>query len=106
MQNEEIQTIDIRIFGKDLKIKCDKSEISALEEAVDYVDRQMRVMRNEKVAIASIENIAIITALNIAHELFVSKTCNHEVVEIIDVATKNRIINLRNKIELALEEKY
>jgi len=60
--------VKVSILDKDYKIACPESERAALEESARYVDRQMRETR-KGLRIASIDRLAIITALNMAHEL-------------------------------------
>jgi len=64
----ETTTVTVRIFGREFKVKCPGSDVTALEDAAKYVDTKMRAMRGKDEAVASLENIAIVTALNIAHE--------------------------------------
>src|SRR5262245_23578823 len=60
--------IEISILDRKLRIACAEAEQQDLLRAVHYVDTKMREIRGRGKAIGS-ERIAILAALNIAHEL-------------------------------------
>lgn len=62
------KTVDITILGRAYKVACTDEERDALVEAAAYVDRKMGEMR-EGGKTASGERLAVMAALNIAHEL-------------------------------------
>ncbi len=66
MQNNNFAIINI--FGRDLKVKCSPAEKSSLQKAAIYLNDKMHSL-SSKASLASIENVAIITALNLAHEI-------------------------------------
>lgn len=90
---EEIETLHIKILNQELKIRCPEKDIPALQEAVNYITDKITSVKREKEAVASIDSIALITALNVAHELITERKVKR-VSE--DVCT--RINTLRNKI--------
>lgn len=57
----------IEILGKHYPIRCQESEYESLLQAAEYINRKMRDVQVSGKAI-NLERIAIITALNIAHE--------------------------------------
>ena len=59
---------DIRILGREYKVACGEDERADLLEAVTFVDRQMREIRDGSKS-AGIERVAVMAALNIANEL-------------------------------------
>ena len=61
-------TLDVTIVGREFKVACKESERAELSEAVAYLDRQMREIR-DRGKISGIERIAVMAALNIAHDL-------------------------------------
>ena len=61
-------TLDISILGREFKVACRESERAELTEAVGYVDRQMREIR-DRGKVSGIDRIAVMAALNIAHDL-------------------------------------
>lgn len=60
--------IDVSILDRSFRIACSEAERPALMEAVGYVDRKMREIRDSNKVLGN-ERIAIMAALNIAHEL-------------------------------------
>jgi cell division protein ZapA len=61
-------TLDVTILGREFKVACSESERAELAEAVSYLDRQMREIR-DRGRISGPERIAVMAALNIAHDL-------------------------------------
>lgn len=99
MTAEDIQTISIKICGRDFKIKCSKDELSNLEKAVQYVDQKIQTLHN-KDNVIGLDRAATITALNIAHELITLKK-NLTVLEQIPT----HIQTWKEKISLVLTKK-
>ena len=61
-------TLDASLLGRDYKFACKESERAELVEAVAFLDRRMREIR-ETGKVAGAERIAVMAALNIAHEM-------------------------------------
>ncbi len=61
-------TLSVSILGRDLKIACKEDEREELGEAVTFLDRRMREIRDAG-KVSGTERIAVMAALNIAHEL-------------------------------------
>src|SRR4051812_41276722 len=61
-------SLDVSLLGRGYKVACKESERSDLMDAVALVDRRMREIRDTG-RIAGSERIAVMTALNIAHDL-------------------------------------
>jgi cell division protein ZapA len=61
-------TLDVTILGRAFKVACAEGERAELTEAVAYVDRQMREIRNRG-KVTGMDRIAVMAALNIAHDL-------------------------------------
>ena len=68
---EDTHITTVTIFGRDYKIKGIADENYILEMA-KFVDAKMRELSNDS-QIPSTERVAILTALNIADELFQEK---------------------------------
>jgi len=68
MSSDNIQTLEIKILDRDLRVACPDDEREELLDAVAYLDRKMREIRDSG-KVASAERIAIMAALNITHEL-------------------------------------
>jgi cell division protein ZapA len=61
-------TLDVSLLGRSYKFACRESERAALLDAVAFLDRRMRDIRDAG-KVAGAERIAIMAALNIAHDL-------------------------------------
>jgi len=71
--NQKSKTLDVTIMGRTYKVACSDEERNALLSAVAYLDRKMTEIKNAG-RVASVERIAVMAALNIAHELLSSRT--------------------------------
>ena len=60
--------LDVTILGRQFRVACTEGEKKGLLKAVDYLDRNMREIRDSGKVIGA-ERIAIMAALNLAHEL-------------------------------------
>jgi cell division protein ZapA len=65
---ERTTTLDVSLLGRDFKVACKESERADLTDAVALLDRRMREIR-ETGKIAGAERIAVMAALNLAHDL-------------------------------------
>ncbi len=65
---ERLVTLDVAVLGRDYKVSCKESERSELLDVVAYLDRLMHEIRDAG-KVASTERIAVMAALNIAHDL-------------------------------------
>ena len=89
--------INISILDKEYKIACPPGEQSDLLASAEYLDSKMREVRDSGSIIGS-ERIAVITALNIAHELLNSSQLQSELGD----KLPPRLKSLENKISEAL----
>ena len=62
------KTLEVKILDRELRIACPDEERGELLDAVAYLDKRMREIRDAG-KIASVERIALMAALNITHEL-------------------------------------
>ncbi len=65
---ERTTTLDVSLLGRDFKVACKESERADLTDAVALLDRRMREIR-ETGKISGAERIAVMAALNLAHDL-------------------------------------
>ena len=70
--NQKSKTLDVNIMGRTYKVACSDEERTALLSAVAYLDRKMTEIKSAG-RVASAERIAVMAALNIAHELLSSR---------------------------------
>ncbi|MGH8681757.1 MAG: cell division protein ZapA [Burkholderiales bacterium] len=62
------KALDISIMGRTYKVSCADEEREALLRAVAYLDQKMNEIKSGG-RVGSAERIAVMAALNIAHEL-------------------------------------
>ena len=70
--SSDSKTLDVTILGREFRIACAESERQELLDAVAYLDRKMREIRDGG-KVVGLERIAIMAALNIAHELLTTR---------------------------------
>lgn len=70
--SEAIKTLDIKLLDRELRVACPENERGELLDAVAYLDKKMREIRDSG-KVASVERIALMAALNITHELLKTK---------------------------------
>ncbi len=66
------KTLDVTIMGREYRVVCPPNQEKELLEAVVYLDRKMREIR-EQGKVVGVERIAVMAALNIAHELLAAR---------------------------------
>ena len=93
--------LDVKIMGREYRVACSAEERDALLSAVDLVDNKMReVAQRTKSTIA--ERVAVMAALNLAHELL-SGAPAQPAVEAVDTSdAKRRIEDMGARIDAVL----
>ncbi len=86
----------IEIMGKTYQIRCPETEINALQRAAQYLEEKMRLIRES--GILSFDRVAIITALNVAHQLLTLEQQKNQHAH----AVNQRLTALQLKVEKAL----
>lgn len=66
--SDKSKALDISIMGRTYKVTCQDDEREALLQAAAYLDQRMNEIKSSG-RIGSAERIAVMAALNIAHEL-------------------------------------
>lgn len=91
--------MDITLMGREFRVVCADDEREELQEAVDYLDKKMREIKNSGKVIGS-ERIAIMAALNVTHELLASrKRGSFDMDEF-----KRRIVLMQAALDAAIPE--
>ena len=88
--------LDVTILGRQFRVACAEDEKQGLLKAVDYLDRNMREIRDSGKVIG-VERIAIMAALNLAHELL---SMNVDGVDLGEV--RRRIAEMRSMVDEVL----
>ena len=94
----EARGVDVSIMGREFRVSCTDDEYEALMSAVSYLDRKMREIRDSGKVIG-VERIAIMAALNIAHELLTTRTGGFDIGDF-----KRRINSMQEQIEQEIAE--
>ena len=98
----EANYLDIVLLGKEYRVACPPEEQEALRAAVDYVDGKMHEIA-EKTKSNIAERIAVMAALNIAHEFLSSKAKGGEPVGGLDFgAVRRRISDMEAQLDVLL----
>ena len=80
--------LDVTIMGREFRVPCPEVEQPALLESVAYLDKKMRDIRDAGKVIG-VERIAIMAALNIAHEFLSTRLAGN-----FDIGEFKRRMNL------------
>lgn len=92
------KALQINVMGREFRVACPENEQKELLEAVDYLNRKMDEIRDSGKVIG-VERIAIMAALNIAHELLTTKVGGF------DMATlKRRMQNMETTLDQVLRD--
>ncbi len=95
----ESRSLQITIMGRDFRVACLEHEQAGLLQAVDYLNKKMLEIRDSGKVIG-LERIAIMAALNIAHELLSVKVGGgFDMAEL-----KRRMNNMETAIDQAMSE--
>ena len=65
---EATQTVEVNLLGRSYRVACTDAEREALMQAVAYLDTKMDEIRKAGKVVGT-ERIAVMAALNVAHEL-------------------------------------
>ncbi|MDD1620682.1 MAG: cell division protein ZapA [Methylococcaceae bacterium] len=96
--SKPVLPVSLNILGKEYKIACAPEEQEALLNSAHQLDKQMRKIRDTG-KVAGADRIAVLAALNLAHDL--SATATKSGATPPDISA--RLIELRKKIENVLE---
>jgi cell division protein ZapA len=95
----EAKSLQITIMGREFRVACPENEQASLLEAVEYLNRKMLEIRDGG-KIIGLERIAIMAALNIAHEMLTMKVGDG--FDMGDV--KRRMARMETVIDQAMSE--
>ncbi len=92
------ETVHVSILDRDYAVVCAPAERPGLIEAAAYLDGKMREIRSQA-KLVGLERIAVMAALNIAHESLQARTELRQVG--VDVGEELRKLNARLDAALA-----
>lgn len=90
--------VTVSILDKEYKVACPSGEKHALLESAEYLDEKMREIRDTG-NIIGVERVAVMSALNITHELLNSASVDSDIKQ----ELSPRLRSLENRISTALE---
>lgn len=94
----EVSGVDVNIMDREFKVSCAEDEREGLMNAVSYLDKKMREIRDSN-KVVGVERIAVMAALNLAHELMTARSGGFDIGDF-----KRRIISMQEQIDEALAE--
>ena len=93
----EPKTVEVTLLGRSYRVACEDHEREALMQAVAYLDAKMNEIRKAGKVMGA-ERIAVMTALNVAHELLsVRLGTGFDVGQ-----AKRRLLALESQIDAAI----
>ena len=92
------KALQINVMGREFRIACPEGEQKELLEAVDYLNKKMDEIRDGG-KVVGVERIAIMAALNIAHELLTTKIGGFDMA-----ALKRRMQSMETTLDQALRD--
>jgi cell division protein ZapA len=95
----EATQLAVQIMGREYKVACKPEEKAELLAAVAYLDAKMREIRDTSKN-NNVERVAVMSALNIAHEFLKSRGENR--FDSDDI--KRRIVSMQVAIDQAMVE--
>ena len=94
---EPTNSVEVTLLGRTYRVACEESEREALMQAVAYLDGKMNEIRKAGKVIGA-ERIAVMAALNVAHELLSTRLGTG-----FDVGkAKRRLSAIESKIDAAI----
>jgi len=92
--------LTISLLGREFRVGCPEGEEAQLLAAVDHLNRKLKEVRDTGKVVGN-ERIAIMAALNIAHEL-VSNTGKASAPSVDNPTIKRRILAMQEALDAAL----
>jgi cell division protein ZapA len=103
VMDERSLTLDVSILGRDYRVACKESERAELMQAVGFLDRRMREIRDAG-KVVGCERIAVMAALNIAHELLGLRNAGASTGGFDSPGVQRRISAMQTAIDRAMAE--
>lgn len=93
------ETVPVVILGKEYAVRCPEQERARLEQVARFLDERMREVRDSGAALGT-DRVAVLTALNIANELFELQERQREEYEEVGARTSRML----EKVQRLLDE--
>jgi cell division protein ZapA len=99
VSHQDQARVSVRIMDKEYVVACPYDERSALLDAAEFLNARMREIK-ESGKVVGLDRIAVMAALNLAHELLKGKDRESK----LDSGVGHRVRALRERVEGALEK--
>lgn len=93
------ETLNVRILDQEFTVACPEGEKDGLMSSAQYLDRKMRELTAAS-KLAQRDRVAVIAALNIAHELLQERAAREQYAK----GMSGRIRRLQERIDSALDK--
>ncbi|HXF65247.1 MAG TPA: cell division protein ZapA [Burkholderiales bacterium] len=94
----DAKSLQVNIMGREFRVACPEHEQQGLLDAVEYLNKKMQEIR-EHGKVVGLERIAIMAALNIAHEYLTTKMGGFDIGEL-----KRRMEKMETILDQALHD--
>ncbi|MDD5392127.1 MAG: cell division protein ZapA [Thiothrix sp.] len=101
--DKNIKAVSVRILDKDYMVACPEGEQDALVASSRRVDREMRKIRDSGKVLGT-DRIAVMVALNLAHELMHSNRLSPAVIASNEQELVGRLQQLQQQLDSALDK--
>ena len=99
MSEERMTRVSVRVLDREYQVACPVEERSDLLDSAEYLDAQMREVRDTG-KVVGLDRIAVISALNLANELIKLRRNGGSTEGDLGV----RLRGMRERVESALEK--
>ena len=96
--NLDATGMQVNIMGREFRVACAPDDQKALQEAVEYLNRKMHEIK-EQGKVNGLDRLAIMAALNIAHEFLTMRLGSFDVSEF-----KRRMASIETTLDQALAD--
>ena len=93
--------LTVNLLGREFRVACTEGEEKELLASADYLNRKLKEVRDVGKVVGN-ERIAIMAALNIAHELMSNKHGSSQPSSFDGAAIRRRIVAMQETLESAL----
>jgi cell division protein ZapA len=101
-RTREKGALTISLLGREFRVACPDGEEKQLLASADYLNRKLKEVRDTGKVVGN-ERIAIMAALNIAHEIVSNKSnANATPASFDGAAIRRRIVAMQETLETAL----
>ncbi len=97
--SQDTAQVSVRILGKEYQVSCPMEQRAELLVSAELLNQHMRDIRDSG-KVVGLDRIAVMAALNLAHELLGARGKGQELND--DVGVRLRI--LRERVETALQD--